>query len=135
MGTPPILMNRRAPTHDRVQAIRAPIAIVGAQGVVPRSAPISTAQRTVIAPRLARRLGGAHSRIACTRSALGAFCGVTQEVNVAINGCDSVRVHAIVAPIDRAIGDAVIGHDVLSKAQAVLTFGRRLHVQCPRRQR
>jgi hypothetical protein len=96
---------------------------------------VSTAQETVITPRLAKQLGGERGAERCTSSpSLGRFCGPTQSVVVAVADCRRVEVRAIVARLPKRIGAMIVGSDALQRARAFVTFGRRLRVTCRKRE-
>ena len=123
--------------NDRHAGIRAPAVISGRQGFQRLTAPISTAQRTVVTPEFADRVAGVLlPQRACTESALGRFCGPEVVVEAALLGfgCGSVTTLAIVSPLPRSIGPAIIGTDVLERAGPQLSFGPRkpMGVTCER---
>jgi hypothetical protein len=120
---------------DRYARIRKPVLIDG----IKIHAPISTAQTTIVTPEFALKLSSRRGPRRCTTSALGKYCGPTVEVRADLDaqtGCKPVHVTAIIAPIPAAIGEAIVGYDVLRKAQPELSFSERgMVVRCRRGQR
>jgi hypothetical protein len=118
---------------DPYSAIRTDVVVVGRRDVVVVRAPISTAQATVITPRLAEHVGiDVSGPVRCTESALGRFCGRVQPVQVAIDECRTVSVNAIVAPIAQEVGKLIVGTNVLRRAKPLFSFapGRPMSVTC-----
>ena len=120
--------------RDRYAAIRTDAVVAGARDVARVRPLVSTRQRTVIDPALAAAVGGIPGPVQCTRSSLGRYCGPTQRIAIALDGCRSARVAAIVAPTARSIGSMIVGVDVLQKARPVLSFARHrpIRVICSR---
>ena len=80
---------------DPYAAIRTDAVVGGDRDVVLLRPPISTAQRTVLSPQLAERIGGEPGPRLCTASELGVFCGPTRRVQVVLDECHTVTVREI----------------------------------------
>ena len=122
---------------DRHAGIRAQTVITGRLGHRFMNPPVSSAQRTVISPAFADKIAGVLlPQRACTRSALGKFCGPEVAVEVALlgKGCASITTLAIVAPLPPSIGDVIVGTDVLERAGPELSFSpwKKMGVTCER---
>ncbi len=119
-------MSKRRGTRRYTGGLRVDSLVSGDRDVLRiRRALVSTGTaRTILSPRLAKRVTDERGPRACTAAAWagGEVCGAQAQVHVVVDHCRAATIKAIVSPLPKGV-DLVVGGDVLRRVVDHIEFG------------